>query len=107
VELMGGAVGESEAFWTAPRREMIDPAREVGAKIEAVRGGLLSLSDAIRENGEHPFEQLAEIAEDNKLIDKLGLILDSDPRRVNRTGASQVSSASTDTSGKTKDSGEK
>lgn len=66
--------------WTPPRREMIDPAKEVEGLKNQVRGGFMSLSEGIRQNGYEPKEVLTEIAEDNKLIDKLGLTLDTDPR---------------------------
>ena len=41
----------------------------------------MSLRDAIREQGYDPEEVFKEIAETNKELDRLGIILDSDPRQ--------------------------
>lgn len=63
-----------------PRREMIDPTKEVPAAIEAIKGGLSTLSDEIMAQGKDPAEHLALYAADMKLVDKLGLKLISDAR---------------------------
>ena len=78
------------AQWTPPRRELIDPSKEVNATIDAVRGGMMSLSEAIRENGYDPEEVMLEMQQDNERLDALGLVVDSDPRKI--TGAGQVQS---------------
>jgi lambda family phage portal protein len=72
--------------WTPPRRELIDPSKEIEATKKAVRSGFMSLSEAIREFGYEPEEVLQEIAEDARLIDQLGLKLDSDPRATSAAG---------------------
>lgn len=72
--------------WTAPRRELIDPAKEIEATKKAVRSGFMSLSEAIREFGYEPEEVREEQAEDNAAMDRLSLILDSDPRRTSGSG---------------------
>lgn len=72
--------------WTPPRRELIDPAKEIEAIKKAVRSGFMSLSEAIREFGYEPVEVMEELAEDNKILDKLGLKLDSDPRATSSSG---------------------
>jgi capsid protein len=51
-----------------------------------IRCGLLSQSEALREAGYDPDQTLAEIAEDNAKLDKLKLILDSDPRNTTQQG---------------------
>ena len=76
--------------WTSPRREMIDPTKEVPAKIKAIRAGLCTLSDAIRETGKHPDDHFKDLADDNKLIDSYGLILDSDARIKAQNGQNLV-----------------
>jgi lambda family phage portal protein len=78
------------AQWTAPRREMIDPTREVPAKVTAIRAGIETLSDVIRERGKHPLDHFNDIAEDNTIIDSLNLVLDSDPRRTASNGSNQA-----------------
>jgi len=75
--------------WTPPRRELVDPAREIPAMIKASRAGFQSLSQTIRENGYDPEEVFEEIARDNEAIDRLKLILDSDPRKTQQAGTIQ------------------
>jgi capsid protein len=74
------------AHWTPPRRELIDPAKEVQGIKSAVRCGLMSPAEAIREFGYDPEEVLAETAEFYQLADSLGLVLDIDPRKVSGAG---------------------
>ena len=75
--------------WTPPRREMIDPSKEIAAQALAIRNGLKSLPATLREGGDDPEEVMNEIAESNKALDKLGLVLDSDPRNVSKGGMTQ------------------
>lgn len=77
-----------DASWEAPRREMIDPVKETEALKTQVRSGFRTLSDAIRDQGRDPEEMLRELAEDLKLVDELGLVLDTDPRHGSGNGAS-------------------
>ena len=60
------------------------------ATIMAVRGGLMSLQEAISSFGYDPDDILEEIAQTNEKLDSLGLVLDSDPRRVTKQGAGQA-----------------
>jgi len=77
--------------WTAPPLPMIDPDKEGLALTRAVRGGLKTHPQAIRETGRDPDEHFAEYAEGLAVLDKLGIVLDSDPRRVTSSGQAQVS----------------
>ena len=74
------------AHWTPPRRELIDPAKEIAATKDAVRAGFMSLSEAQREFGYDPEEVIAEIAQDNQRLDDLGVIVDTDARKVAGNG---------------------
>ena len=74
---------------TPPRQEMIDPTKEVPAKVKEVRAGLTTLTSAIEEMGRDPDEHFKQFKKDNEKLDSLGLILDSDARRVNATGKAQ------------------
>ena len=76
----GDLIDNTSWEWTPPRREMVDPTREIPAQRDAVRAGMISLSETIRRNGYDPETVLNELASDTKLLDKLGLLLDSDPR---------------------------
>ena len=89
-EIIGDDPMDVRMQWTPARRELIDPQKEVGAIIEAVRGGLMSLSEAIRRSGYEPGEVMAEIARDAAMLDELGLILDTDPRNVTAAGMLQI-----------------
>lgn len=75
--------------WTPPRREMIDPNSELNAQVNAIRAGVTTLSEVIRQNGFDPVEVLNERAQDDALLDKLGITLDSDPRRIMKSGSIQ------------------
>jgi lambda family phage portal protein len=72
--------------WTTPRIEMTDPASEVPAIRDAIRSGQMNLSEAIRERGIDPDRHFAERQTDNAMLDRLDLVLDSDPRRVTAVG---------------------
>lgn len=74
--------------WTPPKFEMMDPATEVPATRDAIRAGLMTISQAAEERGEDPDVFLAQWAADAKKLDDLGLIFDSDPRRVTQVGNS-------------------
>lgn len=81
--------------WTPPRREMIDPTKEIPAQIKAIRAGLKSWQETARENGYDPALLLQELAEDNKAFDDLSLTLDADARRATSSGQLQVESTTT------------
>jgi lambda family phage portal protein len=88
--IMGKVREIPTAEWTAPPPPMIDPAAEGLAYQRTVRGGIMSLSEALRERGYNPKTVLNELAADFKLLDKLGLILDSDPRKMTQAGQFQA-----------------
>lgn len=68
------------AEWTLPRREMIDPVKEVNAMVAMIRAGLKSYPEAIRELGYDPDDTLDETAQFYAIVDKLGLKLTTDLR---------------------------
>jgi len=75
--------------WSPPRFYSADPLKDVNARIKEVRAGFRSLSSAIAETGENTDDVLDEIASDNAKLDKRGIILDSDPRRISQAGQVQ------------------
>jgi lambda family phage portal protein len=85
--------GEIGVEWTAPRFEAVDPLKDARADIMAVRAGFMTLKEAIARNGYDPGEVLAEIAATNALIDRLGLVLDTDPRHVTQSGQAKPDAA--------------
>lgn len=74
--------------WTPPRREMIEPLKEVQAITAAIRSGLMTRSHAQKEQGFDPLELMAEYAHDLEVSDELGITLDSDPRTGGASGGS-------------------
>lgn len=59
--------------WTPPRREMIDPAKEVSAQLDAIQGGLYTWSDVQLENGFVPEDQIEKMIRDKEAFEKAGL----------------------------------
>ncbi|MGL4963178.1 MAG: phage portal protein [Inquilinus sp.] len=95
--VMREAVGMGElperdypADWMPPRSEPVDPAKDLAADVAEVRAGGMTPQQFIAKRGYDPTQQAEEIAEWNKLIDALGVILDSDPRKVSRAGLTQA-----------------
>jgi lambda family phage portal protein len=64
--------------WTMPRLQWVDPLKDVLGTKEAIRGGLQSISEAIRERGDDPDEVFAEIFAERETLKKYGILTDSD-----------------------------
>lgn len=69
----------TSATWTAPRREMIDPEKEVRGMKEQVRTGLIPWQELVRQNGYDPEEVLQMLADDKKAFDAAGLKFEWNP----------------------------
>lgn len=82
-------LAEVTAIWTPPPREWVDPIKDVAARIMELRAGFKNMPEALAERGIEWREHLEEAAVVNGEIDRLGLVLDTDPRKVNGTGALQ------------------
>jgi capsid protein len=67
-------------LWTAPARVLVDATREIPAIKDAVRAGLMSLPEAIRQQGYDPETLITEHADFLQRLDALGVQLDTDPR---------------------------
>ena len=76
--------------WTPPGRVQIDPVKEGKALTDAVRSGFKTWGDAVREQGHDPEEQLAAIAEQNKLFDEFDVKLECDPRHFSPPGSTPI-----------------
>lgn len=72
--------------WSANRFESIDPVNDYKASLGRVRAGLTSLYAEIALDGNDPEEVLDEIQAANAAIDRRGLVLDSDPRKIGLRG---------------------
>lgn len=72
--------GSAEPFgliWSMPRRDMIDPAKEVGALADMVAAGFRTRSSVIRELGDDPDDVRREFADDAVAEAALGLAFDA------------------------------
>ncbi len=78
------------ALWSPPPMPMISPEKEGLAYQRLVRNGVMTLPQVIREQGEDPETHLAEIAASNAELDRLGITLDSDPRKTTVAGMAQA-----------------
>jgi capsid protein len=76
--------------WIPQGWQWVDPEKEFKAIQLAIRSGLMSRSEAISAFGYDAEDVDREIAADNARADALGLVLDTDPRKVARTGAAQI-----------------
>lgn len=86
--LMGRSIDGISYIHVAPNREMIDPTKEVPATVDAIKAGLMTLSDAIMATGQDPQAHLEQYKKDMDNLDVLGLKLTSDPRNeVSSRGA--------------------
>jgi lambda family phage portal protein len=80
--------------WVAPRRDLIDPTKELDALSREMRIGALSFSGMLKERGINDTDaHISQMVEDNAAIDKAGLVLDSDPRKVASQGMMQPATA--------------
>lgn len=68
------------ATWTPPRREMLDPVKEMKGLSEEVRNGFTSWSEAVRAQGWEPDALFAEIVKDAERWLEAKLKPTSDPR---------------------------
>lgn len=78
--ILGKDLSNFSALHTPPRREMIDPTKEIEAAKSSIRAGLSTWSDELMSLGKDPGEHFAQYAKDKKLIDSLQLTLDSDAK---------------------------
>ena len=83
---------ECSVEWAYPAADLVDPNQENKATIAEVRGGLQSLSGALRARGRDPARIFAEIKADIEALDAAGLTLDTDPRKVSLQGQGAVNS---------------
>ncbi|WP_323769318.1 hypothetical protein [Antarctobacter sp.] len=82
--------------WSPPKFEAVDPQKDAMANLLSIRSGTMTLAEVIARQGRNPDAVLAEIAATNAKLDALGLVLDSDPRRVTKIGSAQTSDPASD-----------
>src|SRR5690606_31406895 len=85
--LAGHDLSGVKFHWVAPRIEMVDAARETKPVIDQIRSGIGSFSDHMLKLGyDDPHAELVRASEDFALMDQLGLVLDTDPRKTSAAG---------------------
>lgn len=62
--------------WTVPRREMIDPSKEIEAQLTAISGKIVSWQETVRENGYNPEDILQQMKDDLKAFKDAGITAD-------------------------------
>jgi lambda family phage portal protein len=73
-----------------PVRRMVDPVKDLAGEIMEIRSGLKLLDTGLAERGINADEHMVALKAMNDTIDRLGLALDIDPRRVTDSGVLQV-----------------
>jgi lambda family phage portal protein len=68
--------------WAPAGWPWIDPQKDADAALTSIRMGATSLERVVAERGDDIAVVMNQIAADNKRADGLGLVLDSDPRKI-------------------------
>lgn len=82
-----------KAQWAPPPMPILEPDKEGLAYERLVRIGGMTWPQMVREMGRDPVAQLDEIEAHNRELDRRGIILQTDPRRM--SGAGQMQSPAT------------
>jgi lambda family phage portal protein len=86
VALTGVDVEGVSARHVAAKHEMIDPPRELRSERDAIRAGQRTLTEALLARGRDPEEHFREYAADMALLDRLGVVIESDVRQRTSQG---------------------
>lgn len=92
-DLMGLTIAPATE-WTVPPLPMIEPDKEGLAIQRNIRTGITTLSEEIRARGYNRDQFLDELQEDFKELDRRGLVLDCDPRKMTQAGQAQSATPS-------------
>ena len=74
--------------WSPPKFVVVDPPKDAKANLLSILSGTMTLAEVIAKQGRNPDAVLTEIAATDAKLDALGLVLDSDLRRVTETASS-------------------
>ncbi|PJK29947.1 phage portal protein [Minwuia thermotolerans] len=89
-DFIGNRRAHLRVQWMAEGWEWVDPQKEQAAEQSAVRNGFTSRQAVVAKLGRDVDVVDQEIRSDNDRADRLGLVLDTDPRRVSRAGLTQA-----------------
>lgn len=85
--LAGHGTPSMSTEWTAPGLPMIDPNKEGLGVLMAVRAGITTLEDEIQGRGHNNLDEYFDRMQHSfEELDKRGLTLDSDPRKMTQAG---------------------
>lgn len=76
--------------WLAPGWPYVNPQQEANADLVSLRGGVSSRTRVAARRGYDVRELDREIKADNDRADSEGFVFDSDPRKVNKSGAPSI-----------------
>jgi lambda family phage portal protein len=85
-----GEILTASARWVGVPIPTLDSRMETQSTIQKIRAGLMSRNEAVRGSGVDIESLDREIAADSARADELGLIFDSDPRKVTLQGQEQA-----------------
>jgi lambda family phage portal protein len=80
---------EEAVKWVPRGWEFVDPQKEVAAYREAVRNGFMTQAEVVMSRGGDFHELMEARANEHAEADDLGLVFDTDPRKVTGAGISQ------------------
>lgn len=86
ITIMGMMQNQFTAQHIPPRRELVDPTKEIPAMIRSVRAGFDTRADVIESLGRDAKVVTDKWIKDKETIDQNGLIFDSDPRYTTQGG---------------------
>jgi lambda family phage portal protein len=98
--IAGLIADQPAAAWTPPSVATIDPEKETRSDILRVRGGHATPDEIVREKGFDPDTFWQEYADNLERLDRLRIVLDSDPRKRTQVGNSTELTASEESPGK-------
>lgn len=78
--IMGVSFDGYTETYIAPKREMIDPTKEIPASIMAIKGGLSTLTGELMAMGKDPSDHFSQYKKDLDTLDKLKITVMSDAR---------------------------
>lgn len=85
--MLAGSITDVPAVkWTPPPMPMIEPDKEGQAYSRLVRNGVMTIDDVILEQGGDPDVHFDAYAACNDRLDRLKIVLDSDPRKTTQAG---------------------
>lgn len=84
------AAPDELTVWTPPPMPMIDPDKEGQATRRLVRSGAMTHAEMVAQQGGDPETHWKEYAAGLEELDRLGIVLDSDPRKTTDAGLVQA-----------------